>query len=127
VATVDPEDDTIRRYVVRHYAYDPDRRERRHITVVAFDNEAEFLALIERLAADLRARRGEGEEVDQREHYSGVVLDAGNRRLQQNGRLIRHAIARGVRVDRLLEEMELPPSMAVAFRQTDDANPVDNS
>ena len=93
MAKVDPEDDTIRRYVVRHYASDPDRHERRHMTVAAFDNEAEFGALFGRLSEELRRRRDDGDEFDQREHYTGVVLEAGHGRLQRNGRLIRDAMA----------------------------------
>jgi hypothetical protein len=128
VAEVDPQDDTIRRYVVRHYAYDPDRHERRHMTVAAFDNEAEHRALFERLSEELRTRRDGSHEVDQREHYSGVVLEPGYSRLQQNGRLIREAMARGVRIDRLLEEMELPMNVAVLSREPDDAgNQIKNS
>ncbi len=44
MATVDPNDDNIKLYVVRLYAYDPEHRERRHQVVAAFDNEQEFIA-----------------------------------------------------------------------------------
>jgi hypothetical protein len=127
VAEVDPQDDTIRRYVVRHYTYDPDRHERRHMTVAAFDNEGEFLTLFGRLSEEVRRRKDGGDEVDQREHYSGVVLEPGHSRLQQNGRIIRDAMARGIRVDRLLENMELPMNMAVLCWEADDeGNAIDN-
>jgi hypothetical protein len=33
MARVDAEDDTLRRYIVRHYRYDPERHERRHVVV----------------------------------------------------------------------------------------------
>jgi hypothetical protein len=127
VAEVDPDDDRLLRYVVRHYAYDPDRHERRHMTVAAFDNEAEFRALIESLAEELRRRRERGDEVDQREHYSGVILEAGHNRLQQNARFIIDAIRRGVRVDHLLKEIELPPNVAVVSWETEDGNPAASS
>jgi hypothetical protein len=32
---VDPQDDSIRRWVVHHYRYDPHRRERRHVLISA--------------------------------------------------------------------------------------------
>jgi hypothetical protein len=127
VAEIDPQDDTIRRYVVRHYAYDPERRERRHVIVAAFDNEREHLALFGRLSEELQRRREGGDEVDQREHYSGIVLEPGHSRLQQNGRLIRDAMARGVRIDRLLEEIELPMNVAVLSWEAHDGDPIDNS
>jgi hypothetical protein len=127
VAEVDHEDDSIRRCVVRHYAYDPDRHERRHMTVAAFDNEGELLALFGRLSEELRRRRDDGDEVDHREHYSGVVLEAGHSRLQQNGRLIRDAMARGAHIDRLLEDLEPPLNVAVVSWEIDDGNSIDNS
>lgn len=42
VARVDPNDDSIERWSVRWYRYDPDRHERRHVTVAAFDNASEY-------------------------------------------------------------------------------------
>jgi hypothetical protein len=36
VPTVDADDDTIHRWVVRHYAHDSGRHERRHQVVAAF-------------------------------------------------------------------------------------------
>jgi hypothetical protein len=91
VVAVDPDDDTVRRYVVRHYRYDPDRHERRHVVVAAFDNESEWDACLGAAEAALRARRDAGEVVDPREHVSGAVYARGYRRLQQNGRLVRRA------------------------------------
>jgi hypothetical protein len=41
VARVDPADDGIKRFIVRHSCYDPQRRERRHVVVAEFDNEPE--------------------------------------------------------------------------------------
>ncbi len=42
MARVDPDDDSIRRFVIYRYAYDPVRRERRHQLVAAYDDVAEF-------------------------------------------------------------------------------------
>ena len=50
MASVDPADDSVRRFIVRHYAYDPSRHERRHIVVAAYDNEQEFKNRIDRLS-----------------------------------------------------------------------------
>ena len=47
VARVDPGDDSIERFIVRHYRYDPQRRERRHVVVAVFGNEREFQACVE--------------------------------------------------------------------------------
>ena len=114
VATVDPDDDNIQRYLVRHYAHDPERHERRHQLVAAFDNKAEFLRLIERLNDDLERRRAAGADVDLSEHYTGVVLEPGYRRRQQDGRILKRLIRRGPTIsDDLLERLELPQGMAV--------------
>ncbi len=88
VATVDSDDDNIQRYVVRHYAHDQERHERRHQFVAAFDNEREFLSLLRWLNADLDRRREGGDAIDLSEHYSGVMLEPGYRRRQRNGRIL---------------------------------------
>jgi hypothetical protein len=92
VAAVDPDDDSILRYVVRHYRYDSARHERRHVVVAAFDSQSEFEACLDATAATLRGRREAGEDVDPREHISGLVYEPGYQRLQRNARLLRRAI-----------------------------------
>ena len=112
VATVDADDDSIQRYVVRHYAFDLGRHERRHQVVAAFDNEHEFRALLDSLASDLRCRRASGENVDPQEHYTGVVLEPGYRRRQNDGRLLRKAVERRAVTDKLLARLELPSNLS---------------
>lgn len=80
MAEVAHSNDEVERFVVRRYAYDPARRERRHTVVAAFDNSLEFEAAIDAAASDLRRRRESGEEVDPREHISGVVWEPGYHR-----------------------------------------------
>jgi hypothetical protein len=116
MAAVDADDDGIRRFVVQRYAFDPGRHERRHQLVAAFDNPGEFEALIDSLGQDLEQRRRSGEKVDPHEHISGVVLEPGHRRRQQNARVLRNAIAHGVAVDSATWEQlttDLPPGVAV--------------
>jgi hypothetical protein len=96
MATVDPDDDSIKRYVVRRYAYDPQRHERRHQDVAAFDNEREFLALIHARKQEVDLRRSAGEELTPRDYYTGVALEPGYRRRIALKRLDWKAIGRGV-------------------------------
>lgn len=80
---VDPDDDSLLRYVLHHYRYDPHRNERRNVVVAAYDNEAEFMERLEVTSRELRDRkeRGEAESV---ERLSGVVLEPGHaRRVRQ--------------------------------------------
>lgn len=112
MSDVDPQDDSLLRYVVQHYRYDPERHERRHVVVAAFDNEREFHAYMDVLAAQLRHRQEMGESLDRNEHVSGAVLAPNYRRLQQNGRLLRRAIEHGV-LPRGWEQLELPPNVAI--------------
>ena len=121
MAEVDPKDDTIRRFVVRHYRYDPSRRERRHVVVAAFDNERQFLAGIEQIRGEIERRRQRGEDVDPREHASGVVYEPGYLRRAANGHLLLRALKRGVAALRL-DELELPTNMAI-FRGRRDRPP----
>jgi hypothetical protein len=111
VSPVDPENDEITRYIVWHYRYDPDRHERRHQVVAAFDNETEFEACIEAAALDLRRRRESGEAVDPREYVSGVVHKPGERRRQQNARMLTRAWRHGVWLEGA-ERLELPSNVA---------------
>ncbi|MCW2570892.1 MAG: hypothetical protein JWO88_950 [Frankiales bacterium] len=112
MASVDYDDDGIRRFVVRRYAYDPARRERRHIVVAVLDNKRDFDRVFERYTQELQRRRDDGEPVDPREHISGHVLEPGHLARTANGHLVRRAIERGVYPDRL-RDVELPGNIAV--------------
>src|SRR5215510_12489059 len=112
MAAVDPDDDSIQRYVVRDYRYDPDRHERRHVVVAAFDSQREFEACLEATATALRARRETGEDVDPREYISGLVYEPGYRRIQANAHLLRRAIEHRA-VPPNWQDLDLPPNMSV--------------
>jgi hypothetical protein len=58
---VDPHDDSVARHVVWHYRYDPQRRERRNVTVAAYDDEAEFVDQLRLLRSKLTDRQLAGE------------------------------------------------------------------
>ena len=60
MAQVDPDEDDINRWVVRRYVYDPRRHERRHQVVAAFDNERQFMVLLDQFRERLRQRRDAG-------------------------------------------------------------------
>ncbi len=112
MASVDPNDDDIRRYVVRRYAYDPTRHERRHQVVAAFDNKREFIRSIKSLSADLQRRRDAGESGDPQEQFTGVTLEPGYRRRQQAGRLLMAAMRhRATLSDAFLDQLKLPQGM----------------
>jgi hypothetical protein len=113
MARVDADDDSIHRWVVWHYRYDPARRERRNVVVAAFDNQPDFHADIEQRAAQLRARKEQGEDVDPSEHISGQMHGPGYRRKQRNAHLLKRAIEHGV-APSLVNELELPPNISYA-------------
>jgi hypothetical protein len=110
VARVDPDDDTIARWVVRHYRHDPDRRERRHVVVAAFDTPEEYDAEIQKRAEELRARKERGEDVDPLEQITGQSYEPGYRHLQRNARLLKRAIKRGV-APAGIEDLDLPSNV----------------
>jgi hypothetical protein len=112
VARVDPEDDTIWRFIACHYRYDPQRRERRHVVVAAFDNEAEYFACVESIGDEIARRRERGEPVDPREHASGVVHEPGYLHRSANGHLVLRAIRHGV-TGSWIERLELPSNMSI--------------
>lgn len=110
VARVDPDDDSIYRWVVWHYRYDSDRNERRNVVVAAFDNAGEFHTDIEARAVQLRARKQRGEDVHPCEHISGQMYGPGYRRLQRNAHMLRRAIEHGV-VPGRIDELDLPSNV----------------
>jgi hypothetical protein len=112
VARVDPDDDSICRWVVWHYRYDPDRRERRNVVVAAFDNAHEFHADIEKRAARLRMRKERGDDIDPIERISGQMYEPGYRRLQRNAHLLRRAIEHGV-IPARIAELDLPSNVGL--------------
>ena len=121
MATVDPNDDGIQRYVVRRYAHDPQRHERRHQVVAAFDNKREFRRLLDRLTGELQRRRDAGEAIDPLEHYTGVKLEPGNRSRQRGWRLLKKAIDHGVSLsDEQIERLDLPSNAILRSEKTDD-------
>ena len=113
MARVDPADDDIKRFIVRHFCYDPQRRERRHVVVAAFDNEPEFDACMDTVQHEIKARRDRGEPVDPGEHASGVVHEPGYLRRAANGHLLSRAIRHGA-AGSWIGELELPSNMSVA-------------
>lgn len=74
----------------------PQRNERRHVIVDAFDNEAEFLALLESIQADIQRRTAAGDPVDRNEHASGTVYEPGHHRRAATGHLVRRMMEHGV-------------------------------
>jgi hypothetical protein len=113
VARVDPEDDSVRRYVVHHYRYDPERHERRNVVVAAFDSSREFDACFRATSDELESRRAAGEDVDPREHVSGTTYEPGARRRAANGRLVVRALRHGVALGPWIDELEMPSNMAL--------------
>ena len=110
---VDIADDSIRRFVVRHYRYDPTRHERRHVVVAAFDNEMEFRALIDSIDADIRRRRAAGEQVGRNEHASGTVYEPGDRERAAAGHVLRRMLEHGVAPEFGEQPPELPSNIAL--------------
>ena len=108
---VDPHDDSIQRCIVRHYRYDPKRRERRHVIMAAFDDESEFQACRHEVEAEIRRRREDGENDDWREHASGTIYEPGYLRRAVNGHLVWRAIKRGISTP-ALRDLELPSNMS---------------
>lgn len=61
MAEVDPDDDQIDRWIVWHYRFDAVRRERRNVTVAAYDNVSEFEKCMNSHRHRLLAQQASGE------------------------------------------------------------------
>ena len=69
---VDSDDDSVWRWVLQHYRFDPQRRQRRNVTVAAYDNAAEWEAALSAHDRRIRVEIDAGNR-DPRERVSGVA------------------------------------------------------
>lgn len=113
MAKVDVGDDSIRRYVVHQYRYDPERHQRRHMLVAAFDNKREFEACARSIQVDIERRRAAGQPVERNEHSSGRIYEPGHMRRAATGHLVRRMMEHGVDPRPWIEEQDLPHNMAL--------------
>ena len=74
---VDPNDDSVLRFVLEHFRYDPERHQRRNVVVAAYDNEPEFLRAFSELNAELAKGKQDG-SVESNESISGRVKPPGS-------------------------------------------------
>jgi hypothetical protein len=123
VAEVDRDDDTIWRWMIHHYQFDPARRERRNVAVAAYDNEREFQTEFERCAQMIRNEIAAGTR-SSRENLNGVVLEPGHLAASALGHNVRRAIEHGVNPARLLATGPLPQNMAVLTFATSETAPL---
>lgn len=112
MTAVDPEDDSITRWVIHHYRYDRQRRQRRHVLVRAFDNPADFERVISQLQGQIEGQRTSAES-DPAEHVTGTVWEPGDRARAATGHLVQRAIEHGADPSRILESGTLPSNMAL--------------
>ena len=111
VADLYYDDDRLRRFVVRRYALDPLRRQRRHVVVAVVGTRREYERLIQEHSEDLARRRASGEAVVPQEHINGVVMEPGHLTKARNGHLVRRAVEHGV-WPTALDSLELPSNIA---------------
>lgn len=121
MATVNHEDDSIWRWVIHHYRYDPDRRERRNVIVTVYDNADEFQKEFDRLAGMIQVEIAAGNRSD-RENLSGVILEPGHIAAAARGHNVRRAIEHGVDPHPLLSGGPLPRNMALLRFAKDDTS-----
>lgn len=112
MARVNDADDSIWRWVIHHYRFDPGRHERRNVVVAAFDNEGEFRTEFERYAAVINHEIASGNR-SSRENVSGTVLEPGHISAAARGHNLRRAVEHGVNPTGLLRSGPLPRNMAI--------------
>lgn len=112
VTAVDPHDDSLWRWVLQHYRFDPERNQRRWVVVAAYDNEAEFEASLAAHSRQLRDGIDNGDR-DGQEQVGGVLWHPGYHAEQARGRLAGEAARHGVDPRPLLQDGPLPANVAV--------------
>jgi hypothetical protein len=76
---IDANDDTKGRWIVYHYRYDPERRERRHVIVACFDKKKDWLRFFDQTAKLLQEEKEAG-TAESKEWISGSKRPAGHDR-----------------------------------------------
>lgn len=76
MASIDANDDTKTRWIVYHYRYDPERRERRYVVVACFDKRREWNRFIGEAGRQLQEAMEAG-TAEAKEHISGRPRPAG--------------------------------------------------
>lgn len=117
----DPNDDSLWRWVLQHYRYDPQRHQRRNTTVAAYDNAAEFEAAFTTYSQRIQADIDAGDR-DPRERVSGVIWHPGYHEEQARGRFAGDAVRRGVDPRPALGDGRLPSNVSL-FGWDDDGGP----
>ncbi len=95
MAEVDPDDDDIDRWVVQHFRFDSQRRQRRNVLIAAYDNSREMERHIFEASIDLGVRQRQG-ATDEREHIFGGHWPAGNKAAADAKRLEWNLTRRGL-------------------------------
>lgn len=92
MAEVDPSDDSRSRWVLQWFRFDPERNERRNVTIAAYSRKREFDREFRKLQADLEVLKSDGRAEDA-EHISGVKYEKGRladiRQIREQDRLRR--------------------------------------
>lgn len=74
MSEVDPEDDSVMRFVVQHFRYDAVQKTFRRVAIAAYDNAAEYERRFEEEASALDRRRSAGDHVHRYEKITGMQL-----------------------------------------------------
>lgn len=112
MAEVDPNDDSIWRWVLHHYRYDSERRERRNVVVAAYSNEAEFDDALATYGRRIHDEITAGYR-DRKEHVGGVIWHPGHHAEQAYGRTVRKATQRGADPRGLPLKGKLPSNIGI--------------
>ena len=95
MTVVDPNDDSVDRWVILHYGYDNTRREWRTHALEAFDDESECDASIKMLSQKLDEEVKNGLK-DCREEFSVALWPRGRNADIARSRIVRKAAQKGV-------------------------------
>ena len=87
MAQVDPRDDSKTRWILQWFRFDPERNERRYVSVAAYTRKREFDRASRLLAQEIEARKAAGtsediESVSGVRHQKGYLAEMRKMRLQ---------------------------------------------
>lgn len=95
MSEIDISDDSLTRYVVKHYKFDPSTKHFIHLELMAFDNKKEFEMKISELGKSLKHLQ-DSHEVTSKEYIYGAIYKPGHFDQTNQMHLVKRMIRHGV-------------------------------
>jgi hypothetical protein len=107
VPEIDISDDSLTRFVVKHYKFDRSTKHFNHLELIALDNKKEFDKKISELGKSLQILQN-ANEVSSKEHIYGVIYQPGHFAQTNQMHIVKKMIRHGVNPNAYFSQNRTP-------------------